>query len=130
MNANVGTNPSTLLGFGVWTQISKGRMLVGQDAADVDFDAAGKTGGSKTVALTGAEMPIHSHGVNDPGHSHGVSNAGTSGSFGLKDGAASSSGYLNTAAGSSNISIQNSGSGQAHQNMSPYLVAYIWRRDS
>lgn len=82
----VGTNPATLLGFGTWSAIGAGRVLVGQDAGDADFDTLEETGGAKTVTLTGAQsgMPqhthlqdahghtqnAHGHGVTDPGHTH------------------------------------------------------------
>jgi hypothetical protein len=63
-NASDDRNPSVLLGFGSWIRVASGRVLFGFDAADTDFDAAGKTGGSKThthattVSLAGG----HNHG--------------------------------------------------------------------
>src|SRR3990172_1154307 len=73
----VATNPATLLGFGAWSPASAGRMLVGVDPGDPDFDTTGETGGAKTVTLTAAEMPAHTHtqdahghGVTDGGHNH------------------------------------------------------------
>lgn len=44
------TNPSELFG-GTWELISKGRVLVGVDENDTDFNEPGKTGGSKLQAL-------------------------------------------------------------------------------
>lgn len=52
--STVSTNPATLFGFGTWSAIAAGRVLVGIDAGDADFDTAGETGGSKTVAAAGA----------------------------------------------------------------------------
>jgi microcystin-dependent protein len=49
----------------------KGKVLVGQDTADTDFDVIGETRGAKTVALITAELPAHAHGLN--GHTHGGS---------------------------------------------------------
>jgi hypothetical protein len=46
------TNPATLLGFGTWTQISKGRVLVGEDPAQSNFATAGQTGGNYTVNIS------------------------------------------------------------------------------
>lgn len=43
------TNPATTLGFGTWTAFGAGRVLVGLDAGDADFDTVEETGGSKTV---------------------------------------------------------------------------------
>lgn len=48
-NADNGTNPATLLGFGTWELYGSGRVLVGLDSTDTDFDTAGETGGAKTA---------------------------------------------------------------------------------
>lgn len=42
------TNPSTFMG-GVWERFGNGRVLVGADETDADFNVANKTGGSSTV---------------------------------------------------------------------------------
>ena len=39
----------------------KGRVVVGVDAAQTEFDALGETGGAKTHTLTSSEIPAHSH---------------------------------------------------------------------
>jgi microcystin-dependent protein len=39
----------------------KGRVVVGVDAAQTEFNALGETGGAKTHTLTTAEIPAHSH---------------------------------------------------------------------
>ena len=64
----VDANPADLLGFGTWVAIGAGRVLVGQDAGDSDFDTLGATGGEKAHALTVGEMPTHTH-VQDA-HNH------------------------------------------------------------
>lgn len=46
----------------------KGRQVTGVDASQSEFDAVGKTGGAKTVTLTVAQMPSHTH-VQDA-HTH------------------------------------------------------------
>ena len=62
-------NPGTFLG-GTWERWGSGRVPVGYDANDSDFDAAEKIGGSKTHTLLTAEMPSHTHSVG--AHSHGL----------------------------------------------------------
>ena len=59
--AVVSTNPATLLGFGTWSAFAAGRVLVGLDSGDTDFDVVEETGGAKTVTLATAEIPAHTH---------------------------------------------------------------------
>lgn len=146
----VSTNPATLLGYGSWTQVAAGRMLVGLNAADPDFDTAEETGGSKTHTLTEAEIPAHTHvqdahghGVTDPGHSHLTQRypTTTGGSSGFTaDTSMSGTPADNTLpvkAAATGLTVdqatavnQNAGGGQAHSILNPYFVVYVWRRDS
>lgn len=52
--SDVNTNPATFLGYGTWASFGAGRVLVGLNADDADFDTAGETGGAKTVAAAGS----------------------------------------------------------------------------
>ena len=61
INAGVTTNPATLLGFGTWVAFGTGKMIIGYDASDSDFDALQETGGAKTHTLSEAELPSHYH---------------------------------------------------------------------
>ena len=63
INAAVATNPGTLLGFGTWAAFGAGRVIVGIDSTDTDFDAAEETGGAKTHTLTVSELPSHTHNL-------------------------------------------------------------------
>ena len=67
-NATDDTNPNQLLGFGTWVAYAAGKVPVGYDSTDTDFNAAEKTGGSKTHTQTIAEMPVHTHMQN--AHTH------------------------------------------------------------
>lgn len=53
----------------------KGKVVVGIDGADLDFDVLGDTGGAKTVALSTAELASHghshTHGTHSHSHTHG-----------------------------------------------------------
>jgi len=54
----------------------KGRVPVGFDSTQTEFDALGETGGAKTHTLTTSEMPSHGHSVgvvNNGGHGHSIS---------------------------------------------------------
>ena len=66
--AVVATNPATLLGFGTWSQIAGGRVLIGQTDGDADFNVAKETGGAKTHTLTTAELATHTHIQNAHNH--------------------------------------------------------------
>lgn len=80
--AVVSTNPGTLLGYGTWSAIGAGRVLVGLDSGDTAFDTVEETGGAKTVASAGSnsaptftgtpfsDIINHTHPVTDPGHTH------------------------------------------------------------
>lgn len=122
-------------------------MLVGQDTGDADFDTLEETGGAKTVTLTEAQIPAHTHvqnahghSVTDPGHTHGQSirNSGTAGTAGTQGASTANNATAGaTASGTTGVTIQNTtatnqntGGGQAHNNMPPYLVVKMWRRDA
>jgi microcystin-dependent protein len=64
----------------------RGRIPVGRDTAQTEFDVLGEVGGAKTHTLTEAQMPTHNHST--PNHSHTFSggvNAGGSHSHGIND---------------------------------------------
>lgn len=72
-------NPNTYMGFGKWSKWGKGRVPVGVDESEDEFNAVEKTGGSKTHTLTMGQMPVHSHTISAHAHSvqahtHGVPN--------------------------------------------------------
>jgi len=46
----------------------KGKIPVGYNSSDGDFDALGETGGAKTHTLTSDEMPSHTHTQNSHNH--------------------------------------------------------------
>ena len=64
----VATNPGTLLGYGTWAAFAQGRMLIGLNSSDTDFDTVEETGGAKTHSLTTAELASHNHTQN--AHTH------------------------------------------------------------
>lgn len=116
VNFTDSTNPATLLGFGVW-QAVEGRVVVGYDATQSEFNAAEKTGGAKTHTLTVGEMPSHSHTSNQVGWTGGGGNiAGISFTTGSSWGA--------------DRPTHAAGGGAAHNNLQPYITAYVWKRIS
>jgi hypothetical protein len=130
----VSTNPATLLGYGTWAAIAAGRMLVGYDSGDTDFDTLEETGGAKTVTLTEAQMPAHTHSVTDPGHTHLTQRypTATGGSSGFTIDTSMSGtladNTLPTKSGTTGISVGSTGSGEAHNNLPPYFTCRMWKR--
>ena len=107
------TNPSSLFG-GSWVAFGAGRVLVGIDGSQSEFDSVNETGGSKTHTLSVSEIPAHTH-------SYEWENSGGSNySPGAEDG---QSGLQSKTSGST-------GGGAAHNNLQPYVVVYMFRRTS
>lgn len=132
MNATVATNPGTLLGFGTWTAFGAGKVPVGIDASDTDFDTAEETGGAKTVTLDIDEMPSHRHGGIQPSGSAGSNSNG----FDV-DGPANGADtdayqkftkYAGGSGSDANGTLTSAGATQAHTNLQPYIVVYMWKR--
>lgn len=67
-------NPGLLFG-GTWVEWGPGRVPVGVDVNDEDFDTVEQTGGEKTHMLTEAEMPEHTHAFTGTPVTSGSQNA-------------------------------------------------------
>lgn len=106
------TNPGTLFG-GTWTQVKDKFILAAGDTY-----TAGTTGGEAEHTLIQAELPNVTLGINYS-------------SFQLRNtpsfagGTTSQAGYGTTGG---EYRTDPLGSGQAHNNMPPYEVAYCWKR--
>ena len=108
------TSPASLFG-GTWQQI-EGRFLLG---ASSDY-VAGTTGGEATHTLTVEEMPSHNHSASlNLKYLNNSATASTSSHV---------TGWSNHWEGWVSNGSANTGEGQAHNNMPPYLVVYIWKR--
>lgn len=130
----VDTNPATLLGYGTWTAFGAGRTLIGIDTNQTEFDTVEETGGAKTVTLTEAQMPSHSHSVTDPGHTHLTQRypTATGGSSGFTIDTSMSGtladNTLPVKSSTTGITVGNTGSGSAVNILPPYAVVYFWKR--
>ena len=92
---------------GTWEVYGSGRMLIGVNSSDTDFNMVNKTGGSKTATLTTANLANHNHSIpvlsgttsSSDDHTHSIS--GTAQSAGSHTHSFTSTGaYLNIPADS------------------------------
>lgn len=129
----VSTSPDTLFG-GTWSAFGAGRVIVGIDAGQTEFDTVEETGGAKTVTLTEAQIPSHTHAPTDPGHTHLTQRypTATGGSSGFTIDTSMSGtladNTLPTKTATTGITIGNTGGGEAHTNLQPYIVVFMWKR--
>lgn len=130
------TNPSTAIGFGTWTAFGAGKVLVGLDSGDTDFDTVEETGGAKTVAgashthdlssngyayitlgtTTGEEIVMMRQTVPTWTHTHDI------------DTAAAGTGSSTRSTGATLGGTTNSGTPSATSVVQPYIVVYMWKR--
>lgn len=99
----------------------KGRVIVGRDAADTDWDTLGETRGAKTHTLTIAELAAHNHG-----YGNAWTNAPNDGPSDIN--------RYHVAVGLNNdhgLGTLNNGSGTAHNNLQPsFVLNFIIRVES
>ncbi len=147
-------SPQDFLG-GTWEVWGSGKVPVGVNTTEAEFNSVEKTGGAKTHTLTTAQMPKHSHTFTANNHSHTPSNdknflttnsnVGINGTlrswwtngttqdkyfvYVAKDDyvdAISEPSSTNSVAVTGTIG--ESGSGSAHNNLQPYITCYMWKR--
>ena len=105
------TNPGTLFG-GTWEQIQDTFLL----SAGSTY-TAGATGGEATHTLTVDEMPSHTHIA-----------SGYRGSYAASGNNRNTPVAWNSSSRTGQYTSSSTGEGQAHNNMPPYLVVYMWKR--
>lgn len=148
--STVATNPSTLFGFGTWTQI-KDRFLLSAG----DSYSAGSTGGEATHKLTKSEIPAHTHTRGTMEIYGALTERPCSSSAEILNSKADGA-FKSTMSGDDlqwGVTVQTSGQskhknnlhefiasrnwtgetssvggGAAHNNMPPYLAVYMWKR--
>lgn len=109
-------SPATFLG-GTWVAWGTGRVPVGIDTSQAEFNSIEKTGGEKAHTLTVAEMPEHNHKI--PISSYVKSDSQTD----VKTG-----GHASYKTEGINYDTTSAGGLQPHNNVQPYIVCYMWKR--
>lgn len=139
-------NPGTIFG-GTWVSWGSGQVPVGVNTSVSQFATVEQTGGEITHTLTTAEMPSHDHSI-----SGGACTTGSGGSHNHTYGVTvhpavgftlGANGYSTVTGDNQNTSsngnhshsvpnhahdIGNTGGGQAHNNLQPYITCYMWKR--
>ena len=114
----VNANPSQWFN-GVWESFGSGRVLVGVDTTQTEFNKVMKTGGAKTHTLSINEMPSHNH-------TYEAWTGSAQWALGKV--------WLRAAGGDGNTKYNNkvssTGDNQPHNNLQPYITVYMWRRVS
>lgn len=105
-------NPNTMYPGTTWVRITNSFLW----ACDANGDI-GVTGGEKTVTLTVNQIPSHNHGVPVASTATGTSAASNMIRYNNND-----TSYVGS------IASNNTGGGQAHNNMPPYIHVSMWRR--
>ena len=131
INASSSSNPSSLLGFGTWTEFGAGRVMVGFNSSDALFDTLEETGGSKDAIVVS-----HTHTATttatDSGHTHSVPLIQQVGTFGSQLHGAWNGGSTTTTTGFANISasttVASTGSSGTNANLQPYITVRMWKR--
>ena len=108
------SNPSLTFEGTTWEAWGTGRVPVGVDTSQVEFNTVQKVGGAKTHTLTAEQMPSHSHqlgwwGVATAQIGTNLSNLWRGDSPSFK-------------------TTTSAGGGQAHNNLQPYITCYMWKR--
>ena len=127
VNANVSTDPSTLLGFGTWEAFGAGRVMVGFDAGNALFDTVRETGGSADAIVV---SHTHTATVTDPGHLHTYQQETSPIGGGSGTDLRRFDSTQNTSTATTGITVSNStvGSSGTNANLQPYITVYMWRR--
>ena len=110
-----GVNPGTELGYGTWSAFGAGKILVGLDAGDADFDTAEETGGAKTVTSTGS---VSAPTITVNALSGGTRKGGTTNPASIIE-----NGNTPTASASAPTYT-----GNATSVVQPYIVVHFWKR--
>ena len=118
MSATMSTVAAVEAAFGgTWVAWGAGRVPVGVDTSQTEFDTVEETGGEKTHTLITSEMPSHDH--NALNWASGYSGGSQSGFKTILEGNPTTA----------NVKACNTtGGDQAHNNLQPYITCYMYKR--
>jgi microcystin-dependent protein len=135
------TNPGTYLTGTTWVAWGAGRVPVGVDTTQTEFNTVEETGGAKSVTLTAAQSGIRAHGhtlsatslnmfkskINNV--SYGLSNGGGfAGDVIVAQNTGNTSSYMLSSGSVPNNTAASAT--ESHTNLQPYITCYMWKRVS
>lgn len=127
-NGSNGTNPGTIFGAGTWSPFAPGRVIVGVGRA-TDSRGEGRNftngqfGGEYQHLLTIAEMPSHQHG--DP---YSENRNSFTPPWGWFENSTNRRGSGETDSDNGLANTSPVGGSQVHNNVQPYVAAFMWIR--
>ena len=108
---------------GTWVAWGSGRVPVGVDTSQTEFETVEKIGGEKEVTLTKEQIPSHNHEIPE-----------------LQDDNGGHTYTRNTTRATRNTATEtfkawwgntgDTGGGQPHNNLQPYITCYMFKRVS
>ena len=118
----------TAIGGTTWVAFGAGKVLVGLDSGDTDFDTSEETGGSKapTSGSTAADLAAHTHTFD---YTATPSSGSANTQVHPRSAAAGAEPAYNEI-GTKTTSSTGSGGGHTHTGdaVQPYIVVYFWKR--
>ena len=123
------SNPSNYFG-GTWVAWGSGRVPVGVNTSDSDFNSVERIGGEKRHTLTVDEMPNHGHQSRAVKadwiqlYNRNCTSALCQGS----NGEGVNNGWSDFTDNLDNSANQRTGGNQSHNNLQPYITCYMWKR--
>ncbi len=121
------TDPTTYKP-GIWTQIAKGRVLIGEgEGAGLTARVAGAEIGQEDAII-----PVHSHTASQTAHRHSLSSSKDNSNAGSTPGSSSrspnSTSYTNYVTPAVAVASATGGEAVTDKNIPPSFVVYIWER--
>ena len=113
---------------GTWELYGVGRVTVGLDTSQTEFNTLGKTGGAKTHSLTEAQNGPHWHGWAAWAGPVDIDSSGGYAGLGAFKGSRWQIIEGANVQYEGGFGIRTSGQGEPHNNLQPYITVYRYRR--